>query len=82
MTRCLQEIGYTDTILDVRSNRVQNLLGLTNQEQEDNNFQNYDEGQSKSRCKSYSINSMIRKYDFGEFIYILNDLSYYANSRE
>jgi len=26
----LQEIGYTDTIIDVRSNRVRSLLGLTN----------------------------------------------------
>src|SRR2546427_242233 len=26
----LQEIGYTDTIIDVRSNRVRSLLGLNN----------------------------------------------------
>ena len=26
--RYLQEIGYTDTIIDVRSNRVRSLLGL------------------------------------------------------
>lgn len=26
--RYLQEIGYTDTILDIRSNRVRSLLGL------------------------------------------------------
>lgn len=33
----LQEIGYTDTIIDVRSNRVRSLLGLTNgTEQEEN----------------------------------------------
>lgn len=33
----LQEIGYTDTIIDVRSNRVRSLLGLTNgSEQEEN----------------------------------------------
>ena len=30
MTRYLQEIGYTDTIIDVRSNRVRSLLGLNN----------------------------------------------------
>ena len=33
----LQEIGYTDTIIDVRSNRVRSLLGLhNNSEQEEN----------------------------------------------
>lgn len=32
----LQEIGYTDTIIDVRSNRVRSLLGLNNNEQEEN----------------------------------------------
>ena len=30
----LQEIGYTDTIIDVRSNRVRSLLGLQSSEQE------------------------------------------------
>jgi len=29
----LQEIGYTDTIIDVRSNRVRSLLGLNNNEE-------------------------------------------------
>jgi len=29
----LQEIGYTDTIIDVRSNRVRSLLGLETSEQ-------------------------------------------------
>lgn len=29
-SRYLQEIGYTDTIIDVRSNRVRTLLGLNN----------------------------------------------------
>ncbi|XP_073988906.1 connector of kinase to AP-1 [Rhodnius prolixus] len=29
----LQEIGYTDTIIDVRSNRVRTLLGLNNNEE-------------------------------------------------
>lgn len=59
----LQEIGCTDAILDVRSNRVRSLLGLDNQEQEDPNFRNYDKGQGRDRC-DYSINSMIRKYDY------------------
>ncbi|XP_072753299.1 striatin-3 [Anoplolepis gracilipes] len=30
LRRYLQEIGYTDTIIDVRSNRVRSLLGLNN----------------------------------------------------
>lgn len=30
----LQEIGYTDTIIDVRSNRVRSLLGLEGSEQQ------------------------------------------------
>ena len=29
--RYLQEIGYTDTIIDVRSNRVRSLLGLNDE---------------------------------------------------
>merc|ERR1719220_1689079 len=32
----LQEIGYTDTIIDVRSNRVRSLLGLQSEENETN----------------------------------------------
>ena len=31
--RYLQEVGYTDTILDVRSQRVRSLLGLQGSEQ-------------------------------------------------
>ncbi|XP_047986361.1 striatin-3 [Leguminivora glycinivorella] len=61
----LQEIGYTDTILDVRSNRVRTLLGLNNEEQqEDPNCRNYDK-QQRDRC-DYSMNSMVRKYDIGK----------------
>lgn len=34
----LQEIGYTETIIDIRSNRVRSLLGLNNNcEQENEN---------------------------------------------
>ena len=33
--RYLQEIGYTDTIIDVRSNRVRSLLGLNNNAESD-----------------------------------------------
>ncbi|XP_059046391.1 striatin-3 isoform X2 [Achroia grisella] len=64
----LQEIGYTDTILDVRSNRVRTLLGLNNEEQaEDPNYRNYDK-QQRDRyeiCSSHAMNSMGRKYDYG-----------------
>lgn len=31
--RYLQEVGYTDTILDVRTQRVRSLLGLSGSEQ-------------------------------------------------
>lgn len=31
LCRYLQEIGYTDTIIDVRSNRVRSLLGLNDE---------------------------------------------------
>lgn len=48
----LQEIGYTDTIIDVRSNRVRSMLGLNNNnaEQEENvnpNVNGNDSGNSK-----------------------------------
>ncbi|XP_050533701.1 striatin-3 isoform X2 [Daktulosphaira vitifoliae] len=39
----LHEIGYTDTIIDVRSSRVRNLLGLNNN---NNNFSGGEQGQS------------------------------------
>ena len=55
--RYLQEIGYTDTIIDVRSNRVRSLLGLndneynTNEENRNNlaNSMNGDDGQNLTR---------------------------------
>ncbi|KAL4716374.1 hypothetical protein ACJJTC_006736 [Scirpophaga incertulas] len=58
----LQEIGYADAILEVRSNRVRNLLGLNNEEQMDL-YTNCDK-QLRDRCE-YSINSMVKKYDYG-----------------
>ncbi|KAK3929953.1 Striatin-3 [Frankliniella fusca] len=36
----LQEIGYTDTIIDVRSNRVRSLLGLNNNAEAEENLNN------------------------------------------
>ncbi|KAJ0175445.1 hypothetical protein K1T71_008604 [Dendrolimus kikuchii] len=59
----LQEIGYTDTILDVRSNRVRALLGLNNEETDNPNYRNYDK-QQHDRC-DYAMNHMARKYDYG-----------------
>lgn len=38
--RYLQEIGYTDTIIDVRSNRVRSLLGLNNNAECEENLNN------------------------------------------
>lgn len=47
----LQEIGYTDTIIDVRSNRVRSLLGLTNgSEQEENINPNVAGGEGTKRA--------------------------------
>lgn len=42
--RYLHEIGYTDTIIDVRSSRVRNLLGLNN----NNNLSGLEQGQSEN----------------------------------
>ncbi|KAI5636151.1 striatin family domain-containing protein [Phthorimaea operculella] len=60
----LQEIGYTDTILDVRSNRVRTLLGLNNEEGgEDPNYRGYDK--QRDRCDHAMNHLIIRKYDYG-----------------
>ncbi|XP_045768547.1 striatin-3 [Maniola jurtina] len=59
----LQEIGYTDTILDVRSNKVRTLLGLNNDEQaEDPSYRNCDKQQH------YSMNTALSRkmYDYGK----------------
>lgn len=40
ISRYLQEIGYTDTIIDVRSNRVRSLLGLNNNAESEENLNN------------------------------------------
>jgi len=44
----LQEIGYTDTIIDVRSNRVRSLLGLQSDQENDTN-QNLANGAETTR---------------------------------
>lgn len=51
-SRYLQEIGYTDTIIDVRSNRVRSLLGLNNNTDTDNiNTQSLNGNESNKRGK-------------------------------
>lgn len=51
----LQEIGYTDTIIDIRSNRVRSLLGLNNNsEQEENLSPNVNGGTESNKRASES----------------------------
>lgn len=47
----LQEIGYTDTIIDVRGNRVRQILGLNkNAEQEENLNPNVNGNENNKRA--------------------------------
>lgn len=48
LRRYLQEIGYTDTIIDVRSNKVKTLLGLNNIN--NNNTNNNNNPNSQEEC--------------------------------
>jgi striatin 1/3/4 len=48
----LQEIGYTDTIIDVRSNRVRSLLGLEGGEQTSAQQENGSGGSAEKRPTS------------------------------
>lgn len=51
----LQEIGYTETIIDIRSNRVRSLLGLNNNsEQEENVNPNINGGSETNKRASES----------------------------
>lgn len=51
----LQEIGYTETILDIRSTRVRSLLGLNNNsEQEENVNPNINGGSENNKRASES----------------------------
>ncbi|KAL1462970.1 hypothetical protein WDU94_014767 [Cyamophila willieti] len=54
----LQEIGYTDTIIDVRSNRVRTLLGLNN-----NNNVTSDEPQQSSNMNGEDPTGKIKGFD-------------------
>ena len=62
ITRYLQEIGYTDTIIDVRSARVRQLLGLQphNNENDNDNHQLVNGEQSGKR----PADSQGRRYVF------------------
>ncbi|XP_053612915.1 striatin-3 [Plodia interpunctella] len=62
----LQEIGCTDTILELRSNRLRTLLGQNEDQAEDPNYRNYDKQRERYEiCSSHAMNSMARKYDYG-----------------
>ena len=57
----LQEIGYTETIIDVRSNRVRSLMGMNNNtEQEENVSPNINGNENNKRAsESQGTNSPI-----------------------
>lgn len=57
----LQEIGYTDTIIDVRSNRVRSLLGLSNQNEEVTNQQQQQQSQPAPKQNQFQTK---RKKDY------------------
>lgn len=66
----LQEIGYTDTIIDVRSNRVRSLLSLNNNtEQEENVSPNVNGNENNLRARENQ----------GKRIYIQQYCQYNAN---
>ena len=51
--RYLQEIGYTDKVLEMRSARVRSLLGITTEDLPDNdNIHSVRENQRKSKASS------------------------------
>ncbi|XP_060803685.1 striatin-3 isoform X2 [Amyelois transitella] len=65
----LQEIGCTDTILELRSNRLRTLLGQNEERGEDPNYRNYDKQRERYEiCSNHAMNAnmaMARKYDYG-----------------
>lgn len=59
----LQEIGYTDNIIDVRSNRVRSILGLNNNsEQEENVSPNINGNENNKRSSESEGKSFFYKY--------------------
>lgn len=57
----LQEIGYTDTIIDVRSNRVRALLGLNNNSETDENVSPSMNGNNDNAATKRSSESQGRR---------------------
>uniref|UniRef100_A0A3P8VTR7 Striatin, calmodulin binding protein 3 n=1 Tax=Cynoglossus semilaevis TaxID=244447 RepID=A0A3P8VTR7_CYNSE len=66
----LQEVGYTDTILDVRTQRVRSLLGLSGSEQngsvENKNLQHLINGTERRRDNKRSPSDVLETFNFLE----------------
>ncbi|KAG7233455.1 hypothetical protein INR49_007023 [Caranx melampygus] len=64
----LQEVGYTDTILDVRTQRVRSLLGLSGSEQngsvENKNLQHLINGTERRKEGKRSPEEALKEFDF------------------
>ncbi|XP_055600207.1 striatin-3 isoform X3 [Uranotaenia lowii] len=55
----LQEIGYTETIIDIRSNRVRSLLGLNNNSEQEENVNPNINGGSENNKRASESQAMI-----------------------
>nr|XP_020442036.1 striatin-3 [Monopterus albus] len=66
----LQEVGYTDTILDVRTQRVRSLLGLSSSEQngsvESKNLQHLINGTERRKDNKRSPGDVLETFNFLE----------------
>ncbi|KAK2826820.1 hypothetical protein Q5P01_021034 [Channa striata] len=66
----LQEVGYTDTILDVRTQRVRSLLGLSGSEQngsvENKNLQHLINGTERRKDSKRSPSDVLETFNFLE----------------
>ncbi|XP_060919810.1 striatin-3 [Labrus mixtus] len=69
-TQYLQEVGYTDTILDVRTQRVRSLLGLSGSEQngsvENKNLQHLINGTERRKDAKRSPGDVLETFNFLE----------------
>lgn len=76
MIRYLQEIGYTDTIIDVRSNRVRSLLGLNNNAEAEENLNNAgssvngNEASNKRASETQGRQTVVKKVGSGVWLNI------------
>ena len=57
--RYLQEIGYTDTIIDVRSARVRQLLGLQTQNDNENDNRLVNGEQANKRSNEGQVRRLV-----------------------